>query len=104
MTTDLLAAALAQLASIMAANWTLTEALGSRISLGKFWISLVLAPLLSTSAWALGWFSALPAATTFGAPITGLRGAMSAAFAGLIGAVLTSTAHKAFIGARTPKE
>lgn len=101
MTNDLIAAALVQLASIMAANWTLTEAVGSRVTLGKFWISLLLAPLLTMAAYGLGWFSALPEVTASAIPIAGVRGYLSAAFAGLIGAVLTSAAHKALIGSRT---
>ena len=101
MTTDLIAVALVQLASIMAGNWVLTEAIGSRVLLGKLWISLLVAPALTMAAYALGWFSALPAVAAAGAPVTGLRGYLSAAFAGFIGALLTSAAHKALIGSRT---
>jgi hypothetical protein len=98
--TDLIAVALLQLASIMAANWVLTEAIGARVGLGKFWISLLVAPALTAAAYALGWFNALPTVAADAIPIAGVRGYLSAAFAGVIGALLTSGAHAAFVGSR----
>jgi hypothetical protein len=98
---DLIAAALVQLASIMAANWILTEALGKRLGLPKFWLSLGVAPALTMAAYGLGWFTALPASATLASvPIAGARAYLSAAFAGVIAALLTSAAHAAMVGTK----
>lgn len=101
MTTDLIGAALVQLGSIMAANWTLTEAIGRRVSAPKLVISLVVGSALSMAAYGLGWFTALPTVTATAIPIAGVRGYLSAGFAGFVGAVLTSSAHGLLIGARS---
>lgn len=100
MTTDLIAIAVAQLGSIMAANWTLTEAVGNRLRWPKFGLSLIIAPSLTAAAYALGWFNALPTVAAGGVPVAGARAYLSAAFAGFVGAILTSAAHKALIGSR----
>jgi hypothetical protein len=100
MTTDLLAAALVQLATLMAATWTLTEAIGARVAWPKLAISLVLGTALSMAAYGLGWFTALPAATASAIPIAGLRGYLSAGFAGLVGASVTSALHAGILGSR----
>ncbi len=100
MNNDLLAAALVQLASIMGANWILVEAIGARIGIGKLWISLVAGPLLTMAAYALGWFTALPAATAAAVPVAGGRAYLSAAFAGFIASLLTSAAHAAMVGTK----
>lgn len=97
-TTDPFVAALLQLASIMAGCWAATEGVGNALSargrkLPKLLISCVLAPAFSTVAYALGWFTALPAMTAGGTPVTGGRGLLSAAFAGLVAALVTSGAH-----------
>jgi pyrroline-5-carboxylate reductase len=98
---DLVAAALVQLASIMGGNWILVEALGTRLRIGKLWLSLVVGPLLTMAAYALGWFTALPtAATVAGLPLLGARAYLSAAFAGFIASLLTSAAHAAMVGSK----
>ncbi len=97
-TNDLLLAALVQLTTLMAANWTATEALGNALkargrAVPKLLISCLLAPALSTAAYAFGWFTALPAVAANAVPVTGGRGYASAAFAGLVAALVTSGAH-----------
>ena len=96
--TDPLIAALLQLGTIMAACWAATEGVGNALrarglALHKLAISCLLAPGFSTAAYALGWFTALPAVTAAAIPVTGARGYMSAAFAGLVAALVTSGAH-----------
>jgi hypothetical protein len=100
-TTDLLGTALVQLATLMAATWTLTEAIGARVTWPKLAISLLLGTALSMAAYGLGWFTALPAATATAIPIAGVRGYLSAGFAGLVGAAVTSAAHAALVGSKT---
>ena len=97
-TTDPLIAALLQLGTIMAACWVATEGLGNvlflhGVRLHKLAISCLLAPGFSTAAYALGWFTALPAVTAAAIPVAGARGYLSAAFAGLVAALVTSGAH-----------
>lgn len=94
MTTDLLAAALAQLATVMIAVWSATEILGNWRGWNKLAVSLGLGPMFSTTAYALGWFTALPTvATARQIPLTGIRGYCAAAFAGLIATLATKAAH-----------
>jgi hypothetical protein len=95
MNTDLLAAAVIQLASIMTANWTATEAVGNSLpSVPKLAISCVFGPAFSTAAYAFGWFTALP--TMAGATqVAGIRSYLSAAFAGLVASLITSGSHAA---------
>lgn len=97
-TTDPFVAALLQLATIMAACWAATEAVGARlrargVRIHKLALSCILAPAFSTVSYALGWFTALPAMTAGGTPVTGARGYLSAAFAGLVAALVTSGLH-----------
>lgn len=96
--TDLLLAALTQLATLMVANWTATEALGNVLrarghAVPKLALSCVLAPAFSAAAYGFGWFTALPAVAANAVPVTGGRGYLSAAFAGLVAALVTSTTH-----------
>ena len=97
-TTDPFVAALLQLGTIMTADWTATEALGNALrarglGLHKLAISCALAPLFSMAAYGLGWFTALPAVTAAAIPVAGVRGYLSAAFAGLVGALVLSGGH-----------
>jgi hypothetical protein len=97
-TTDPFVAALLQLGTIMAACWAATEGVGNAlrakgIAVHKLAISCLLAPGFSTAAYALGWFTALPAVTAAAIPVAGARGYLSAAFAGLVAALVTSGAH-----------
>jgi hypothetical protein len=100
MTTDLIGAALVQLGTIMAATWILTEGIGRRTGWPKLAISLLVGAGLSAAAYALGWFTALPTATATAIPVIGVRGYLSAAFAGFIGAAVTSAGHAALVGSR----
>jgi hypothetical protein len=98
-TTDPFVAALLQLGTIMAACWIATEALGNvlrartRRRIPKLALSCVLAPAFSVVAYAFGWFTALPATAAGGVPVMGGVGYGSAAFAGLVAALVTSGAH-----------
>lgn len=95
---DPFVAALLQLATIMAACWTATESIGNVLRargrrVPKLLISCVLAPAFSMFACALGWFTALPTVTALGLPVTGGRLLLSAAFAGVVAALVTSGGH-----------
>jgi len=106
MDTDLLVPAVAQLASIMIATWSLTEQIGNRLltRIGKFWIALVLGPALTVAAYGVGFFTALPETATLRAiPMTGPRGYLAAAFAGAIASILTSSGHALLIGSGVAK-
>lgn len=99
--TDPFVAALLQLGTIMAADWKATEAIGNVLRkrgrpLPKLLISCILAPGFSMTACALGWFTALPTVTATGIPITGGGLLLSAAFAGVVAALVTSGAHGLF--------
>lgn len=109
-TTDPFIAALLQLGTLMLAAWKATEGLGNwlrgrGIRLHKLAISCVLGPAFSMLAYGLGWFTALPAVTAEAIPVAGTRGYLSAGFAGLVAALVTSGAHglvKAVRGGGTP--
>lgn len=97
-TTDPFVAALLQLGTLMTANWMATEAIGNALrargrNLPKLLLSCLLAPCFSMAAYGLGWFTALPAATAAAIPVAGVRGYLSAAFAGLVAALVTSGVH-----------
>lgn len=93
MTTDLMLTAAAQLGAIMAADWPITEAVGNYVPVSKFWISLLVAAILSTLAYWLGWFTALPAVAAGGAPLVGVKAYLSAAFAGAVTGATLSAGH-----------
>lgn len=81
----------------MIANWTATEAIGNawreHPPWAKLGISCVLAPILSVAAYGFGWFTALPTMAAGAIPVAGGLGYGSAAFAGLVAALVTSGAH-----------
>ena len=98
MTTDLLGAAVAQLATLMTAVWSATEIIGNWRRWNKLAVSLALGPGFSTIAYAVGWFTALPTVATAGQlPMTGIRGYCAAGFAGLVATLVTKVAHDAII-------
>jgi hypothetical protein len=97
-TSDPIVSALLQLASIMAACWTATESIGNVLRehgryVHKLLLSCLLAPAFSMAAYGLGWFTALPTVTAAAIPVTGFRGYLSAAFVGLVAALVTSGGH-----------
>ena len=90
MTTDLMLAAGAQLASITAAVWVLTEILGRAAKWNKVAVALCLGPLLALAAYATGFLTALPDCP---APIGAACKWIGAGFAGLITTLLAKGFH-----------
>jgi hypothetical protein len=90
MTTDLMLAVAAQLASCTAAVWVLTELLGRATGWTKTYLALALGPILALAAYGTGFLTALPDCP-FGGPAC--RWA-TAGFAGLITTLLAKGFHE----------
>ena len=89
MTTDLMLAAAAQLASVTAAVWVLTEVVGRATGWNKAYLALAFGPLLGLAAYGTGFLTALPPCP-FGGPVCQWAGA---GFAGLVTTLVAKGFH-----------
>lgn len=86
---DMMLAAGAQLLSITAALWVMTELIGRGTGWNKAWIALALGPTLGIGAYATGFLSALPECPPV---IVGCKW-WAAGFAGLISTLVGKGFH-----------
>ena len=85
MTTDLMLAVLAQLGTIVAAVWSLTEVLGRAFGWRKDLLSLVVGPAMAVVGYAVGFVTAIPG--------TGWQGWVGAGFGGLVATLVAKQMH-----------
>lgn len=85
MNVDLMASAALQLATIVTAVWSLTEALGRATGWRKTYLALGLGPAMALVGYVTGFVTAIPA--------TGWQGYLGAAFAGLVATVVAKQFH-----------